>query len=659
MATDLLALPVDSAGAFNVTGNWAELMQPPFQAWYPKSLADSLGLQAGEQLELASGIRLPAAMLQTQAQQGQRVFMDIGAAMTVLGRSRFSYLAVGGLTPVELTALSQALPSNLQLVANQQSLDLNELTQSLHSNLTAMSLLSFAVGLFIVFNAVRFSLHARATTLATLQELGVSVRLLSVAIALETLLLSVIGAAAGLALGYLLGLQLLPAVATSMQSLYGAVIDHRLLLQPLTLLKAWGMTLAGLLFALGWPLWQRSRRALASQRRLSDDWLQDGKARRLLALGALGLLGLALLLYPNMNTVAQGFILLALLLFAAAWLLPLGLAAMLSALQRVIPERAWRWRWAVTDGWTQLPTLRTALMALLLALTANFGVDTLVGSFRSALENWLDQRIAADVYISSEKFAADRLLQSPLIVDQHRRIGVDLRWGQRPAQVYGIDTRAPDSQQLPMALTSDALAAWYRNEAGVVLANEQVHHLAGIDPGDTVTLDTPEGPRRFTVAGFFYDYGNPFYRFYLPYGVVEQLWPHAGSRGLALWLDKSGGAELSGTNRATIEQALLAAGVEPGEWHYRDDILQVSIQIFDRTFAITAAMSTLTLVVAGIALLASLLAIHQRRLPEYAHWRAMGVRRSEWLLIILCRWPSVSSSPGCCPSRWACCWHGC
>jgi putative ABC transport system permease protein len=39
--------------------------------------------------------------------------------------------------------------------------------------------------------------------------------------------------------------------------------------------------------------------------------------------------------------------------------------------------------------------------------------------------------------------------------------------------------------------------------------------------------------------------------------------------------------------------------------------------------------------VAGVALLASLLAIHQKRLPEYAHWRAMGVRRREWLMVIL------------------------
>jgi putative ABC transport system permease protein len=638
IATDLLALPMDSVGAFNVTANWSELMQPPFQAWYPQSLAETLDLQPGEQLALASGIRLPAAVIQTQAQQGQRVFMDIGAAMTVLGRTRFSYLAVGGLTPVEQAALSSILPAQLQLVANQQSLDLSELTQSLHSNLTAMSLLSFAVGLFIVFNAVRFSLNARSTTLATLQELGVSVRLLSVAIAVETMILSIIGAAAGVTLGYLLGMQLLPAVANSMQNLYGAVIDHHLLLQPLTILKAWGMTLAGLLFALGWPLWQRSQRALASQRSISDDWLQDGKARRMLALGALVLLALALLLYPNMDSVAEGFALLALLLFAAAWLLPVLLAAALAALQSLIPERAWRWRWALNDGWTQLPVLRTALMALLLALTANFGVDTLVGSFRSALENWLDQRIAADIYVNSEKLKVDSVLQSPLIIDHHQRNGVDLRWGLRPAQVYGLDTRAPDSLQLPLAMHNNALAAWYRNEAGVVLANEQVHHMTGIDPGDKITLTTAAGPRKFTVAGFFYDYGNPFYRFYLPYDIVATLWPDAGNRGLALWLERSaqaGGADISSSTSTAIEQKLLQAGAQPGEWVYRDDILQVSIEIFDRTFAITAAMGTLTLMVAGIALLASLLAIHQRRLPEYAHWRAIGVRRREWLLIIL------------------------
>jgi putative ABC transport system permease protein len=98
----------------------------------------------------------------------------------------------------------------------------------------------------------------------------------------------------------------------------------------------------------------------------------------------------AALLYPNLGSVAQGFVLLALLLFAAAWLLPGLLAMVLAALHMCTPAKAWRWRWAISDGWAQLPVLRTALMALLLALTANFGVDTLVGSFRNALQDWLD-----------------------------------------------------------------------------------------------------------------------------------------------------------------------------------------------------------------------------------------------------------------------------
>ena len=36
-------------------------------------------------------------------------------------------------------------------------------------------------------------------------------------------------------------------------------------------------------------------------------------------------------------------------------------------------------------------------------------------------------------------------------------------------------------------------------------------------------------------------------------------------------------------------------------------------------------MNALTLIVAAIALLASLLAIMQERLPEFAQWRALGV----------------------------------
>ncbi|MHA7880990.1 MAG: FtsX-like permease family protein [Saccharospirillum sp.] len=631
IATDLLSLPLADAGTpSTATGAWLSLVTPPYQTWVPESLALRLGLNEGDRLSLADGRRLPPTVLQTQAQQGQRLFMDIGVAMTLLEAPGFSYLAASNLTPDERERLRQALPDSLQLVRNQQRLDLTELTQSLHSHLNAMSLLSFAVGLFIVFNAVRFSLNQRRKVLVTLREMGVGTGTLSLAIGIETLLWSLVGAAAGLGLGYLLGVMLLPSVASTLQNLYGAVVDSALMVQPGSAVLAWLMTLGGLLLALAWPLWQQARQPILASQASAGHWQADAIARRRLLWLACGLMVLAILMYANLNHIWQGFVVLALVLFGAAFALPGLLALALKGLLSLVPESAWRWRWALTDGLAQLPTLRTAMMALLLALTANLGVETLVGSFRQALETWLGQRLSADLYIQNDRLDLRHLTAEPTpewMVASHQRNGVMVRWENRPTQIRGLDTGAPDAQSLPLASAS-GLQRWYDGEPGVLIANEQVQHLAGVTLNDTITLPTPNGDTQWQVVGFYHDYGNPYFQFYLPFQSVERHWPQASPQGLALWLSNTPGS------LALAEQALLDAGAEPGDWLAQGRIVEVSLRIFDRTFAITAAMNTLTLVVAGIALLASLFAIHDQRLPSYAHWRSLGLHYREWLLIV-------------------------
>ena len=56
------------------------------------------------------------------------------------------------------------------------------------------------------------------------------------------------------------------------------------------------------------------------------------------------------------------------------------------------------WFWA--DGRQQLSALSLALMALLLALSANIGVGAMVESFRTTFTAWLDKRLAAEIYVS-------------------------------------------------------------------------------------------------------------------------------------------------------------------------------------------------------------------------------------------------------------------
>ena len=650
IATDLLALrqalPEDTIDqTFDGIDNWLQFVQKPYRAWVPQQLADELVLNQGDNVQLRDGRQLPPALIQTQTQQGRRIFMDIGAAFTLFDTDRFNYITVGQLSTQQFELLTSLLPDTLALVENQQQLDLSQLTQSLHTHLSAMSLLSFAVGLFIVFNAVRFSLWHRRETLMNLRLMGVSVKILIAAILFETLVWSLIGTLSGVICGLYIGHWLLPGLSQSLFNLYGATIDAVIALQSETLLLAWGITLIGLLWALAWPMYLQLKLHVLDANSPTLRQKAEKSSRRQLALFSVPLLAMAFILFKTMETAVVGFVLLGLLLFAAAWLLPSLLALGLKLAQACVPKQRLIGRWMVSDGWSQMPAFRSAMMALLLAMTANLGVGTLVDSFRSAFIGWLDVRQNADIYVSSSRSNIEQLLQSEQgagktslwLADSHRQIGVTTRWQDQPTLVNGADTRAPDSLLFPLAqwlgdTPADALALW-RNNSNAILANEQLHYLGGLQLGQTIQLETDQGAVDYQVVGFFYDYGNPKFQLYLSYEEVAKRWQHHYSRGSALWL-KPDPTNSNSTSRQLAEQSLLASGIKRSDWISQDEIRTLSVNIFDRTFAITAAMNSLTLMVAAIALLASLLAIMQERLPEFAQWRALGVSTREQFLII-------------------------
>lgn len=62
-----------------------------------------------------------------------------------------------------------------------------------------------------------------------------------------------------------------------------------------------------------------------------------------------------------------------------------------------------------------------------------------------------------------------------------------------------------------------------------------------------------------------------------------------------------------------------------------------SIQIFEQTFAVTAALNVLTLAVAGLAMFASLMTLSGMRLPQLAPAWAMGLTRRQLVLLELAR----------------------
>ncbi len=136
---------------------------------------------------------------------------DIGLAQPLLGKEGRLDRIVFKLSEQEATALQTALQSYaphqpLWLEPISPALDASQLGDALALNLTALSLLAMAVGLFLVFNAQRFVQSVRRPQLAQLIILGMPPRRLLRWLTLEILILASIGTLLGLLLGSLLAL---------------------------------------------------------------------------------------------------------------------------------------------------------------------------------------------------------------------------------------------------------------------------------------------------------------------------------------------------------------------------------------------------------------------------------------------------------------------
>ena len=121
------------------------------------------------------------------------------------------------------------------------------------------------------------------------------------------------------------------------------------------------------------------------------------------------LFGIAGLCWGLGQELVAAFSVVAGVLLATAMLLPDLYSLLLSLFERLAHRPLGQWFWA--DTRQQLPGLSLALMALLLALATNIGVSTMVGSFRLTFEGWLDQRLAAELYVRAKDEAQGEKLR--------------------------------------------------------------------------------------------------------------------------------------------------------------------------------------------------------------------------------------------------------
>jgi putative ABC transport system permease protein len=186
---------------------------------------------------------------------------------------------------------------------------------------------------------------------------------------------------------------------------------------------------------------------------------------------------------------------------------------------------------------------------------------------------------------------------------------------------------------------------WDRVRDGrAAVISEQTARRLGIALGQTLQIPTASGTWAVEVGGIYADYGNPRGQVRVDAQALRDHFPDARRTSYAL--------------RAAPKDAPALIDAIQQQWGGgisrivdQASLKRTSKSIFERTFAVTAALNTLTLGVAGIALFASLLTLSNLRLVQVAPVWAAGVTRRKLAeielgkIILLAAFTAIAALP--------------
>lgn len=603
----------------------------------------------GRQVSLTlAGILAPRDQLAVQA-LANLVLVDIASAQELLGRlgrlSRIDLiLAEGSVGAEQLAAIAAILPPTASVVAaSARGEVMAQMTRAFQLNLTALSLLALVVGMFLIYNTLTFAVLQRRPLLGTLRTLGVSRRQIFILVLGEALVIGVAGTLLGLLLGYGLGQGLLALVTRTINDLYFVLSVQELTVSPWSLAKGVLLGLGATVAAAAMPAWEAARTAPRTVLVRSS---LESRQRRLLPLVALGgallmALGGAALAIPS-KSLALSFAALFALITGYALAVPGMTVLLLRLVQGPLGLLAGSLgRMAARDLRASLSRTGVASAALVVAVSATVGVGIMIGSFRLTVEQWLQSYLRADLYVTTPS-AGFEPARTPLPAELVQRIaatpGVATATRARHLIVEGED--GPFElfvAELPREsfdgywfAQGEPEAIWEAfNGGAAVLVSEPFAYHRNLKRGDTLRLRTDRGPVDFTIAGVFTDYSSDRGRVTLSRAVYQRYWNDRSVDALGLYL--APGADLEVVAEAVRRGS---AGGQQLMVYSNRSLRETSLATFDRTFAITAVLRLLAVMVAFVGILNALMAMQIERSRELALLRAQGLTpRQLWLLV--------------------------
>lgn len=590
--------------------------------------------------------------------------MDIGWAQELFAkRGKLSAIQLQlaksshGQRDAVIASLRAIVPPDVTITTPaQRSQQVENLLGGFQLNLTAMSLVSLLVGMFLIYNTVSASVVRRRSEIGLLRSLGVSRNEVRGLFLGEALALGTLGALAGVIAGVLLAKVLVGAVSQTISSLYVLLNVRQLAITPWMLLSAAAIGIFSVLIAAWLPAAAAARmdpvRALRAgsiieqSAELSPRWLWMGLG--FLALAG-GLSAIALTSGPPWMGFGAAFC----VLTGFSFLVPEATSrfsmAATSALRgglRGFGSRTFEINLAAGNLARSLVRNSVTIAALSAAVAMAIGVSVMVYSFRRTVEAWIEQTLVADIFVapaSNEVVGpasfmpvdAIRFLEAHsavAAVDTFREVMLPMQ-GKATAAAVAV-VRGTERRHLQFVRgNSGAIMRRFFDEQ-CVLVSESFARRHKMRDGDKLELVTPAGPQAFPIAGTFYDYTRDQGVVFMSTKSFAAFWKDDRVNSVAVYLRPEASAEkLSSEFRTKFSDTGQFMMLSNRELRTR------IFEIFDQTFAVTYVLRTIAVIVAVVGICLTLTTLIAERSRELAVFRAIGGSARQLRKVLL--WESV------------------
>ncbi|MBL8558988.1 MAG: ABC transporter permease, partial [Hyphomonadaceae bacterium] len=598
--------------------------------------AKHLELERGDDLVLQVGareVRLKVAGLLAAGAFPQRAaLMDIASAQWRLDRlgtlNRIDIRAASGVDVAALRkSIETVLPAGIHVAEPEEEVQRGaNLSRAYRVNLDMLALVALFTGGFLVFSTQALAVLRRRQHLALLRVLGATPWQIARTLLLEGSVIGLIGAAAGVALGYALAWIALGPLGGDL----GAGYFRGLTARPEVGL--WSIA-TFLLLGLATALIGAAVPAFGAARTAPAPVLKAGSAEAAAApMGSrqggvvLMLIGAALAPLPAIGGLpVPGYAAVALMLLGAVWLTP-ALTQRFLALLPLPRSPGAQLAVAQLRG---APNLSGASVAgVVVSFSLMVAMAIMVWSFRLSLEAWLAHVLPADLYVranvsgdtgyfSPEDQAVIAATRGVARVEFQRQLSVLLDRLHPPVAVLAkpVDAARP---QASLALTAQPLPVPAGRQPAWI--SEAVADLYDVQAGGTLTLPLAGTGHDFFVAGIWRDYARTAGAVVIDRELYTQLTGDHRVTDAALWLAPDASAD-------AVAESLrnhVGRGIEIAEPRV---IRQLSLAAFDRTFAITYLLEAVAVLIGLFGISVSFSAQAMARRAEFGMLRHVGMTR--------------------------------